>query len=342
MNLNSKLVFVLLFYSLFIVPTFAGNKAVKQKELTPEFDFFRTTLSKPNKDIDLTHALLKIEQIQKPTININEVKAKIKIIAERIKKVPGYSDSTEGKIRAISQYLYVAGEWNNNAEYSYDLDDPLGTEKPENSLVSNYIETKKGNCVSMPLLVLLLSEHLDLKMNLSIAPKHMFLRFSLDGTIYNFEATSGGLKYDESYIKEFEISPKAITNKLYLQSLNNKKALISRLVDLASDFSDRSSENADFNKAFELTSLILQHQPDNVGAMIVRGNTWQRILTRDLKRFEEKKVKMTPAIKKHFDELLSRNLMWFKKAEFLGWIEPSSEYDTKYLKMIDSVREKNE
>lgn len=232
----------------------------------------------------------------------------------------------------------MSGDWNGKQPYRYDFDDPLGTSKPENSRLSNYLNTKTGNCVSMPILVLVIGERLGLDMSLSTAPLHLFVRLQDEGHFYNFEATAGGLKAGSSYVKELGITSKALKNGIYLQSLNKKQTVTIMMTELAKHYSERSQDSSDFNKAFELTNLMLEYHPKNINAMIIRGNIWRNILRRDLEVFEAKNMRMTPKIKEHFDALLSRNLQWYEKAESLGWREPAKDYNERYLEMVNEAR----
>lgn len=316
----------------------AAIDAGKPTKFSPELQPIRSLFALPEEKIDLAEARLMIEKFFDPSINIAATLSEIERIVAAIKKVPRYSESTEGKLNGIAQYLYLAGEWNGNRPYHYDFDDPLGTTKPENSRVSHYLKTREGNCVSMPLLVLILGEKLGLDMSLSTAPLHLFVRLNDKGHFYNFEATAGGLKADSSYVKSFAITEKALENDIYLQSLTKRETLSVMLSGLAKHYSERSQESSDFDKSFELTSLMLEHYPNNVTAMIIRGNTWRNILYRDVKAFKKKRAAMTPFIKKHFDALLSRNLQWYEKAESLGWRQPSKDYDAQYLKMVNEAR----
>ena len=294
--------------------------------------------SQDESDISLISAVLLIEKHIDPHVDIDASLSTIIEITSQIKQLPDYKPTTQGKLSSIVQYIYSAGTWNNDEPYHYDLDDPLGILKPENSLLSNYLRTKKGNCVSMPLLVLAIGEKLGLDMSLSTAPQHYFVKLHDGNHQWNFEATSGGLKADSSYVKEFEISPLALHNKIYLQHRLTKKQTISLMLSgLARQYS-QGKTNAEFNKAFELTDLMLKYYPGNVTAMIVKGNTWRNILMRDLKAFEEKRINMTPRIKKHFDDLLAQNLKWYGKAESFGWQEPSTESESRYLKMIAEAK----
>jgi regulator of sirC expression with transglutaminase-like and TPR domain len=339
---NRHRFFIALALSLWVCNALAAIDAGKSTKISPELNTVRDLFSLPDDKIDLAKARLTIEKYLDPSLDIDASLKEIDRIVAEIKKVPRYNDSAEGKLNGIVQYLYIAGEWNDNKPYRYDFDDPLGTAKPQNSRLSNYLKTRTGNCVSMPMLVLITGQKLGLDMSLSTAPLHLFVRLHNEGEFYNFEATSGGLKAGNSYVNEFSITSQAIKNGVYLQSLNKKQTLAVMLNELAQHYS-QSTENSDFDKAFELTSLMLEHYPNAVTAMIIRGNTWRNIMYRDLKAVEQKGIKqMTLPMKKHFDELLARNLQWYEKAESLGWREPAKEYEERYLKMVNEARKSYE
>jgi regulator of sirC expression with transglutaminase-like and TPR domain len=320
------------------VDVVAGIEAGKSKNIHPEFKFIRELLVQSEGKIDLFHARFLIENYLDSGVNVEENINIINNMVEAVKKVPFYSDTVEGKLNGLVQYLYMPGKWNNNKAYQYDFDNPLSLEKPENSYLSNYLKTKVGNCVSMPLLVLALGERLGLNMSLAAAPNHLFVQLKDSDHHFNFEATAGGLKARNSYITEFDITAQAIRSGIYLKSLTKKQTLVVMLSELALLYSEKSQKDEDFEKAFELTSLMLEHDPQNVQAMLIRGNIWRNILHRDVKTFENMKIGMTDPIKKHFEGLLMRNLKWYEKAESLGWQEPPEDYNEKYLKMVSEVR----
>ena len=257
-------------------------------------------------------------------------------MATEIQQVPFYHDTTEGKLNGLIQYLYHPGEWNDNKPFQYDLDDPLGTKKPNNKLISNYLKTRKGNCVSMPILVQSLGERLGLDMALSTAPLHIFVKLHDQGNSYNVETTAGGLKANNSYIKEFEISFTAMRNELYLQSLDKKEALAIMLTGLGTQY----LEKGDLSSAQIIADLMLNNYPNYVSAMHLNGNIWHKRLTSELDEARSKRLRLTPELKKRFDDYLQNNLDWFERAEKLGWQEPPSDYDERYLKMIEDEKGK--
>lgn len=121
---------------------------------------------------------------------------------------------------AVRMFQFDEGIWNENWAFEYDLDDPFGANL-ENKLLSTYMNTRLGNCVSMPTLFLALMERID--PNISFygvnAPQHLFCRLNNHqaGEVWNVEATNGGNPArDQWYIETMEINKTSIDSGLYL------------------------------------------------------------------------------------------------------------------------------
>lgn len=315
----------------------SSNPDRKRLAFKPLYDL----LALPETQIDLARAQLTIERFIDPSINIDENLAEIENIVSLIKTLPQYNDTNDGKLAAMVQYLYHSGSWNNHKKYHYDFDDPLGTLKPKNALLSNYLKTHVGNCVSMPILVLILGQKLGLDMRLSNAPLHLFVRLHENGATYNFESTVGGFKFNQSYIKEYLITPEALRNKIYLQSLTKKETVAVMLTNLVNHYIDESAGREEVSKALGLTKQILSHYPNHINAILARANAWALMLRHDVRLFE-RQGKSIHQVKAHLDKLLALNLQWFAKAESLGWQEPPADYDQQYLKMVEQARQHHE
>ena len=77
------------------------------------------------------------------------IESKLRQITSQIHaKLPNNSD--QAKVMITQLVLYEWG-WDDRGPISYDLNDPYGL-RIENRLLSRLLETRKGNCVSMPLL----------------------------------------------------------------------------------------------------------------------------------------------------------------------------------------------
>ena len=73
-------------------------------------------------------------------------------MAATVKALAGPRAKSAEIAQVLRSYLYDAGTWNHRQPFRYDLEgDPLGREIP-GKLLTNYLATRKGNCVSMPTL----------------------------------------------------------------------------------------------------------------------------------------------------------------------------------------------
>lgn len=151
----------------------------------------RHILKRPEQDIDLGQTKLTIDKQIDPSVDLQVNLQKIDAMVNRIRTMPEYGVSSGNRLWALRRYLYEAGEWNGFQSHQYDLDDPLGT-KINNKLLPTYLSSKKGNCVTMPFLFIILGQRLGLDVTAATAPVHVFVKYRDEmGAWYNLEATSG-------------------------------------------------------------------------------------------------------------------------------------------------------
>lgn len=295
-------------------------------------------LDLPDEKIDLAETKLMIDQNIDPQIDIKKYIASIDQMVFVIKKMLPPNASNIAKVETIKKYLYQSGAWNDHRPYHYDLEDPLG-QNLNNAVLSNYMDSRKGNCVSMPILFLILGKRLGLDMSLAMAPKHYFVRYkdNTTGKIFNYETTNGGsINRDVWYIKECGISEVAIQNGIYLKSLTNKETVASMLLLLPAHYVGQK----EYLKAMEVCDLALAYFPKNIVAILTKGNTYARILDLELKCLKQIRPKLAREDVRYLKRLQRQNLYWFSKAEALGWEEETPEQDQKYLESI--AKEKNQ
>lgn len=148
-------------------------------------------------------------------------------------RVPKGAPPTE-VMTALGQVIYTSGPWNDDHPFSYDLDDPLGA-KYQNKLVSTYLHTRKGNCVSMPTLLIILGQKLGLNMTLSQAPQHEFARLQdVNGRWFNIEATSPGSPPDSKYINELHVTSLSMQSGIYMRTTTPRETVAAMLGPLES------------------------------------------------------------------------------------------------------------
>ena len=129
----------------------------------------RSLLAKPERDLDYAQTKLTIDKMIQPSISINATRNQLDAMAQEIKAMAGPSPTPIVLKNTLRLYLYQAGPWNNNQAFLYDFNDPLGT-KISNKLLPNYLASKRGNCITMPFLFIILGDKLGLKVAASTAP----------------------------------------------------------------------------------------------------------------------------------------------------------------------------
>ncbi len=160
-----------------------------------------------NGRVDYAQVQAAIEKMANPAFDTAAFDAALAHWATVIqKRIPAHAKPTQ-VMEAMGEVLYTPGPWNDQHPFTYDLSDPLAKNNATR-FVSAYLRTRKGNCVSMPTLLVILGQKLGLNMTLARAPEHEFARLQdTNGRWFNIEATSPASPPDEKYINELHISP---------------------------------------------------------------------------------------------------------------------------------------
>lgn len=190
-------------------------------------------LALPEAEINLGIACLVLAKEFDSGINIPYFLYAFDYLAGRYQHFFGNNIDPENRVRGLNTYLYQPGFWNDSLTFSYD-DNDLHVTQLKNKFITGYLTTRKGSCITMPMLYLILAERLDLPIYPVRAAKHFFLRYIPDIPTFDFqeniEATNGGSFIpDEQYVIDAEIPQKAIENGVYLRTLNKKEYIATLL-----------------------------------------------------------------------------------------------------------------
>jgi len=199
------------------------------------------------------------------------------------------------------------------------MSDPLGT-KIVNKLLPNYIATRRGNCVSMPILFLILATRMDLPVTLSTAPLHFFIKYADDvtGQTINLETTSGAYPTRDEWIrKQAPMTDQAITNGVYLRALTIRETLAAMAaVVLEADVDQRRSQ-----EGIDVADVILEYYPNFTFAMAMQGAAYAFQIQAEFVDKYPRPIDIPPPLLPRYQMLLERNLSSFARAEALGWRE---------------------
>ena len=160
-----------------------------------------------------------------------------------------------------------------NLPFRYNFDDFAGIKDWSNMFVTTLLETRQGNCHSLPILYKLIVEEMGERAWLSFAPNHLYIKLRNEQSgWYNTELTSGYFPTDAWLIASGYIHLDAVRNGIYMDTLSQKQSVAMCLIDLAEGYQKKFG---DVNTEFILAccEMALKHYPNYVNALILQAET---------------------------------------------------------------------
>lgn len=131
-----------------------------------------TTVSRILESTDFLTAKIALDRVIDPSIQSGEVEREVTKLISAARMLAGPHPSVGAQFDAVRKVLYQPGPWNENRPFAYDQSDPLG-EKVRHKLLSEYLKTRLGNCVTMPTLFMIVGRGVGL--HLSAPSKELLL-----------------------------------------------------------------------------------------------------------------------------------------------------------------------
>ncbi len=289
--------------------------------------FVRSLLQSSATETSFAEAKLAIDHFVDPSIDVAGTLADLDRMKATVEKMlatlsPEAAATDIERMKALRTFLYEGGWWNNARPFRYDLSDPLGR-TPGAQLLSRYIATRKGNCVSMPSLFVALGEKLGLQVTLSTAPEHLFVKWTdrATGQTWNLETTSGaGFTREEHYRKILPMSDAAMANGVYLKALSRQEVLAALSTNLLSYL----LQTGRYEDAIATADVLLSVWPADVQAMIGKGSAYYKLLERDFIRRYPRESDIPRDKLPEAQHLHRENMAAFAQAEASGWREPGA------------------
>ncbi|MDR6536025.1 transglutaminase family protein [Variovorax soli] len=309
---------------------------VHAQRVDPDVRALRAIIEKPETEIDLARAKLTIDRIIDPAVDIEGTLAKLDAMAATVKALAGPRAKSSEITRVLRSYLYDAGPWNNQQPFRYDLEgDPLG-HSISGKLLATYLRTRKGNCVSMPTLFVLLAQKLGLEATFAASPGHVFVKYRDEtGRWYNLETTSGGYpRKDESYQRDTPMTPQALKNGIYLRPLSRKESVAAVMIGVLLDHYTNTGRP---ERVIAIADVALEHYPSDINAMLRKGYAYY-LLLRDFRKKYPRPSDAPIEGRLLFQALELNNRLWYEKAEALGWREPDAGADARYQEIVKAAK----
>lgn len=290
------------------------------------------------KDVDIGLWSLVIAKEFNDSIDIPKYLNQLNSFVLEIRRMLTNRTSDEDKFAAVRMFIYESGIWNGQHPFEYDLDDPLGTNL-SHQLLSSYLDSRKGNCVSMPTLFYALMQRLDPSVPVCAlhAPLHLFCRATdrQTGDVWNLETTNGTTARNVWYIETMDIPKKAINSGIYMRELSKKEFL----AELISILVHQHREKKNFKRALRYADLALKLHPKSI-SNIVQKCALNAELGYPLYEKKKRGDTLTVAESKLLNEYASVSGAYDKKARSLGWRPETPEERAKYLQSLKEEKEK--
>lgn len=212
--------------------------------------------------------------------------------------------------------------------FGYDFNDVFGHKTRENLFVSKLLETRKGNCHSLPYLYKILCEELGTTANLALAPNHVYIKHrSVKDGWYNTELTSGIFPIDAWIMASGFVHIDAIRNGIYMKALNNRESIALVLIDLADNYNVKFPNN-DGNFILKCCEIAIKEYPNFATALILQAETHKKQMKKE--QNQEKASKMLLALEKeytHIHEIGYRNM---PEDMYINWLVSLKTERDKY------------
>jgi regulator of sirC expression with transglutaminase-like and TPR domain len=285
-----------------------------------EVETVKAVLSQPESNLDFLAAATAFDRAIDKGTDTSAARATVARLVDAARQMAGPKPSDRYKLAAVRQAIYVSGAWNYSRPFAYDLKDPLGRQV-RSKMLSTYVRTRKGNCVSMPVLFLIVADKIGLKVRLAAAPLHLFVRYTDPaGLDYNLEATSGG--YDapgELYRRNMPMSDRAIRSGLYMRTLSKRETI----AQMAASVLDFLMDERRYQEAADVADAMLAVNPRDAYALVKKGSAMGGMLQAEFDGRYPVPALIPPALRPRYAMLAAANEKAFRDAEALGW-EPAS------------------
>lgn len=295
-------------------------------------------LTQPDNRLDLADIKLAIDALIDPGTDVAALSAQLEAMAMEVRSLfpPGAPNLVRFKV--LRDYLFRPPTGSGRKPFLYNFDDDRN---PRAKLMSVYLATRRGNCISMPLLFVILAQKLHIPVTTATAPAHLYLMFRADnGRWFGVEATNGGGWTDEAWLRQTfpSMTQRAIDIGLYLQPLTLRETAAVMAESLLEQYEAQGTIAAD-EARIQLGALILQHYPMSVPAM---GHSYEAYRALRRRAFEEKYARLIDIPQRLVPQflMLEHGIQhWGWTLRDLGYRSKTPEMEAAYRRRIDQARQ---
>ena len=283
----------------FLVPTAAnsanitGGKSIEKR--------LQDIQNLPENKIDLFETLLLISKHWNPNLQIQPLRQEISSLVSDVKRdLPGDANKI---VRSLRNAIHTKAGF----RYTDQVDARGIPINDEELFLHGMLNTKRGYCMNLSLLYLILGQKLNLPLFGVPLPNHFFVRYENGGNQINIEATEMGTSFPDSFYSQRYLPPSENKSSYFLNNLNTKQTLgayfsnigmvyyqnkkIERAVfylrlstninptsiDAQNNLANIYSEQNNYSEAINHYNLALKASPGNFSTLFNLGLAYQKI-----------------------------------------------------------------
>lgn len=223
-----------------------------------------------------------------------------------------------------------------NPPFGYNFDDYAGERDWSNMFVTKLMQTRKGNCHSLPLLYKLIMDELGEPVWLSLLPNHMYIKARNDRAgWYNIELTCGDFPTDAWLMASGYVHLDAVRNGVYLDTLSLRESVAMCLTDLAQGYERKYGTRED-GFVEECCDTVLRYFPDYMNARLIKAD----LIARRYRKYGTDELKRE--MNEQYSLIHSQGYRKMPESMYLNWIhsldEQSEEYRSRKV-VVDHKKE---
>ena len=279
----------------------------------------KSVLSGPQPKLDFLEAAITFDRLIDKNSDVAATRALVARLEDAARQMAGPKPSDTYKLAAVRKAIYGNGAWNYNRPFTYDLADPYGRQV-KSKMLSTYVRTRKGNCVSMPVLFLIVADRIGLKVRLAAAPLHLFVRYTDPaGVDHNLEATSGGHEASsDHYRANLPMTDRAVESGIYMRTLSRRETVAAMAISVVEALTGQGR----YREAIDAADAILSVNPRDAHVLVLKGNALGQIMKAEYHDKYPDPALIPPGLRPRYAMLAAANDKAFRDAEALGW-EPA-------------------
>lgn len=294
--------------------TLVGLPAFAQDMRKAVLDIF----ARAESNRDIARIKFEIDRLIEPGIDVDAQLARVDQMVAGLEAMLPPNATSWQKVETLQRFIYQPGPWNQNRPFAYDMEDPLG-QAIKNKLMSDYFEDRRGNCVTMPFLFIMLGQRIGLDVWPALAPLHILVKFTDDqGRVHNLETTSGAARARDSHYNQLgPITPQAKANGVYLKGLGNRETV----AVLATVVFEALLQQGRYNEAIAVGDVLMQNHPEYAYVLVKLGSAYYNLLRTEFIERYPSSAAVPQHLHARYRFLSAQNQAAFRQAEAMGWRE---------------------